>query len=140
VRQDVLRSSLTAKELSSVSSGTLYLESIDGKVIPLRPFEELRFSNFEGFIRSLTLQKGELKLISNTGDVPRFVSGESEITLTLHGRANSVTIGPGTMPRELTPTLLEWLATRHSIWLLWGGAVSTIGVIFALLRWLRVEQ
>ena len=41
------------RQLSSVLSGTLYLNALDGKQVPLRPSEALSFTEFTGTLRSI---------------------------------------------------------------------------------------
>ena len=40
---------------SSLASGTLYLDALNAKSVPLRPFEDLAFGSSKGYIRVLTI-------------------------------------------------------------------------------------
>jgi hypothetical protein len=50
------------RQISSVLSGTLYLDALDGKQLPLRPSEALTFGDFSGILRSITPAADGLKL------------------------------------------------------------------------------
>lgn len=106
-----------ARHVSTISSGTLYLESLNGQKRVLRASEVLQFERAEGEIRALRLQPDHSEL--------RF-----------HGRVRGMTIGAGENRRSLMPTWLEWLKERHGLSLFWGTAVYLFGLVAAVLRWM----
>lgn len=106
------------RRVSTVRSGDLYFESLDGRARPLRPGEALRFTWAQGEIRRLELDDGHLGLA-------------------FHGRVRGMTTGSGQHPRSLMPTCLEWIRARHGLALLWGSTLYLLGVLVALRQWWR---
>src|SRR4030095_11224216 len=76
--------------VSTMLSGTLYLESLNGEKRELRAGEQIRFDTSKGRIESLKLES-------------------DRITLKFHGRVSGMKIGEGGVSRNLMPNLLEWL-------------------------------
>jgi hypothetical protein len=106
------------RRLSTVLSGTLYLEALNGQNLALRPGEEIEFGESHGEVRSLRLD----------GD---------HIVLSFQGHVRGMTLGSGDNRRSLMPTWLEWLKARHGLSLLWGTTFSVFGLIYGALRWWR---
>ena len=106
------------RRLSTVVSGTLYFEALNGQNLTLRPGEEIEFGQSRGEIRSLRLD----------GD---------HVVLSFQGRVRGMTLGSGDNRRSLMPTWLEWLKARHGLSLLWGTTFSVFGLIYGALRWWR---
>ena len=104
------------KRLSTILSGTLYFESLNGQERRLRPGEELRFERSHGEIRTLDL-------------------ADHHIGLKFHGRVRGMTTGAGEGHRSLMPTYLEWLWARHGLSLLWATSLYFFGLIAGALRW-----
>lgn len=102
--------------VSTVLSGALYLESLNGLKRMLRPGEELRFKESYGEIRTLQLR-------------------DDHIALKFHGRVRGMSTGSDENPRSLMPTYLEWLRARHGLSLLWGTTLYLFGLIVGTLRW-----
>jgi len=109
------------RPLSTIHSGTLYLESLNGQDRRLRPGEALQFGWSQGEIRTLDLHDGHVGL--------RF-----------HGHVRAMTSGSGDMRRSLMPTYLEWLQARHGLSLLWGTTLYVFGFAVAVLRWWRAPE
>ena len=107
------------RQLSSVLSGTLYLNALDGKQVPLRPSEALSFSDFTGTLRSISPAADGLQL---------------ELFATVKGMKT----GEAPNQRSLMPTHLQWIAARKELWLWWGSAVSIFAVLMSVLRWLKI--
>jgi hypothetical protein len=107
------------RQVSTVLSGTLYRQSLNGEERRLRPAEWLRFSSSRGEIRTLELRGGE-------------------IALTFHGWVRGMTTGSVENPQSLMPTWLEWLRARHGLSLLWGTALYLFGLAVGVLRWWRL--
>jgi len=108
------------KRLSTILSGTLYFESLNGQERRLRAGEELRFERSRGEIRTLEL-------------------GDRHIVLKFHGRVRGMTTGAGEGQRSLMPTYLEWLWARHGLSLLWATSLYIFGLIAIALRWWGVR-
>jgi hypothetical protein len=116
-----------ARKVSSLLSGVLYLESLNGKQMALRPYEELRFAGSTGVIRKLVLS-------------PPAGSEEGSIALHAYANVQGMTIGTQRNVRSLMPTFLEWLSTRQSVALLWGSTLYLTGLLASMLRWLKVSR
>lgn len=127
VDQLVEGTSALARKVSSLLSGVLYLESLNGKQVALRSYEELRFAGSTGVIRKLAL--------SSPG-------GSEEGSLALHAYANvrGMTIGTQSNVRSLMPTYLEWLSARQGVALLWGSTLYLTGLLASMLRWLKISR
>ena len=108
------------RRLSTLTSGTLYFESLNGATRALRAGEALRFSETHGEIRRLRL-------------------GKDDLALSFHGRVGGMRTGPDDSPQNLMPTCLEWLKARHGLSLLWGTTFYLFGLALAVLRWLKVS-
>jgi hypothetical protein len=108
------------RSISTIYSGTLYLESIDGEARPLRTGEGIQFKTSAGEIRQLEL-------------------GGEHIGLQFVGQVGGMTAGSGSVKRSLMPTAYEWLVARHRLPFLWGTTAYAFGFIMALLRWWRQE-
>lgn len=107
------------RRVSTILSGTLTFESLNGQERKLRPGEAIHFDQAQGEIRSLHLQ-------------------DDYIALKFHGHVRGMSVGLGENRRSLMPTWLEWLRARHGLSLLWGTAIYLFGLIVGALRWLRV--
>ncbi|MEK6373850.1 MAG: hypothetical protein AABO58_14275 [Acidobacteriota bacterium] len=110
----------TTDAVSTILSGTIYLESLNGEPRPVRPRELLRFDEVRGVIRTLQLEKGH-------------------VTLAFRGTVRGMRSGWGENPKSLMPTWLAWLQARHRMPLLWGTTLYVFGLIAAVLRWWRVR-
>ena len=108
------------RELSTVVSGTLYMESLNGEKRELRPAELLQFSGVAGDILAMRL----------TPD---------HVSLRFQGQVSDIVAGTPQSRRSLMPTLLEWARAQHGVSLLWGGSLYMFGIVVSLLRWLKVS-
>jgi hypothetical protein len=108
------------KHQSTIHSGTLFLESLNGQVFKLRPGEELHFAHSDGEIRSLVLTP-------------------NHIDLKYHGTVAGMTAGTGEGHHSIMPTYLDWLKARHGLSLLWATALYLFGLAAAALRWAGVR-
>jgi len=102
--------------VSTIESGALFYESLDGRSKELRPAEPLRFSSAVGSIRALRVH-------------------DDKIELKFQGRVSGMSTGSGADPRSLMPTMLEWLSAHHGLALLWGGTLYAFGLLVTVLRW-----
>jgi hypothetical protein len=105
------------RRTSTILSGTLYFESLNGEERKLRPGEMLELSRARGEITELRVEPDHL-------------------ALRYQGRVEGLTIGAGGSQRSLMPTWLDWLKARRGAWLLWGTAVYLFGLVMGFLRWL----
>jgi hypothetical protein len=110
-----------ARPVSTVRSGSIYLESIGGTAHALRTGELLRFDGVTGTILTLELQ-------------------DAGIAVSFQGEASDMRSGAGEHPRSLMPTLLEWLRQRQGVSLLWGTALYLFGITTTLRRWWRKPE
>lgn len=108
------------KRHSTILSGSLFLESLDGEERRLRAAEELQFVESSGEIRTLEL----------TTD---------HIGIKFRGRVRGMTTGSGEGRRSLMPTYFEWLRARHGLTLLWATSLYVFGLIGGALRWWGVR-
>jgi hypothetical protein len=102
--------------VSSILSGSIRFESLDGGEQPLRRGEILRFERASGTILTLELQ-------------------DAGVGLMFQGEVSGMRLGAGDHSRSLMPTLLQWLRQRHGLSLLWGSALYLFGLSMALRRW-----
>jgi hypothetical protein len=110
----------TAQNVSTILSGTLYLESLNGQARELRAGELLQFGDVRGVIRVLKQE-------------------DEDVALKFRGRVRGMRTGWGENTTSLMPTYLSWLQARHGLSLLWGTTVYLFGLVMALLRWWRVS-
>jgi hypothetical protein len=106
--------------LSTILSGTLFFESLNGEERHLHGGEELQFERSTGELRTLELEA-------------------DRIAWKFHGRVRGMTTGTGEGRRSLMPTCLEWLRARHGLTLLWGTSVYVFALIAGALRWWGVR-
>jgi hypothetical protein len=108
------------RELSTVVSGTLYMESLNGEKRELRSAELLQFSGVGGDILAMRL-------------------APDHVSLRFRGQVSDIVAGTPQSRRSLMPTLLEWARAQHGVSLLWGGSLYMFGIVVSLLRWLKVS-
>lgn len=105
-----------ARQVPTIQSGTLYLESLNGENRPLREGEGLNLAWSSGELRQLRLD-------------------DDGVLLRFHGQVRGMTVGSGDVRRSLMPTWLEWLRARHGLWLLWGTTGYVVGFFVTVLGW-----
>jgi hypothetical protein len=111
---------LPARRISTILSGALYLEDLNGKEVTLHPGEVIELNGSQGTLESLRLN--------------------DDITLQFRGRVRGIVSGPADTRRSLMPTWLEWLKARQGLSLLWGSAIYLFGLVVGVLRWLRGSE
>ena len=104
------------RAVSTVQSGSVYLEELGGRELKLRSHEELRFTQARGEIRSIGLKDGGL-------------------ALNFRGRVRGMASGSLAHPRNLMPRWLDWLRANQPLSLLWGSAVYLFGLSTAVRQW-----
>ncbi|WP_375771396.1 hypothetical protein NR798_10985 [Archangium gephyra] len=102
---------------SSIISGSLVMEELNDKDLPLRAGTHLTLQITNGEVRSATLdEKGQISVI-------------------FHGEVSSIKMGLGSTVRELKPSLLEWLAANRKLHLLWSSVIFLFGLVLSTARW-----
>jgi hypothetical protein len=104
------------RAVSTVQSGSVYLEELGGRELRLRAHEGLRFTLARGEVRSIGVKDGAL-------------------ALNFHGRVRGMASGPLDHPRNLMPRWLDWLRENQPLSLLWGSAVYLFGLSTAVRQW-----
>ena len=107
------------RTLSTVRSGTIHFEELDGASRTLRAGEILRLPTIEeGWLRTVRLL-------------------DEGVSLAFHGQVRGLSTGADARARSLMPTWLDWLRAQHGLSLLWGTTLYVAGVAAALLRWFK---
>jgi hypothetical protein len=109
----------SARQVSTIRSGTVFIQSLNGQKYDLRAGERLRFSDSKGEVQKTTLR-------------PNAISVQYE------GKVWGMNAGSHEYPTSLMPSLLEWLRARHGLSLLWGSTLYVTGMLMVVLRWFRM--
>jgi hypothetical protein len=113
-------SGTTTETISTVLSGTMYLESLNGAPYKLRSRELVQFADIRGVIRTLTIK-------------------DDQVTVNFRGRTRGIKSGWGNSPSDLMPSYLAWLQAQHGLSLLWATTIYVFGIVATMLRWWRVQ-
>jgi hypothetical protein len=111
---------LPVRRVSTILSGTIIFEELNGKKVSLRPGEVIEMESSKGEIVSLEFK--------------------DDIAVQFHGRVRGITSGPADIHQNLMPTWLEWLKARQGLSLFWGSAIYLFGLVVAIRRWLRAPE
>jgi len=111
---------LPVRRLSTILSGTIFFEELNGKKLTLRPGEIIELENSKGEIESLEFK--------------------DDISVQFRGRVRDIVSGPADIHHSLMPTWLEWLKARQGLSLFWGSAIYLFGLVVGLLRWMRTPE
>ena len=106
------------RPLSTILSGTLNFESLNGLERKIRPGEMIQFEHSQLEIRTLRLQ-------------------DDHIEMKFHGLVRGMNVGWGDSRRSLMPTWFECIQAQHSLGLLWVTVIYLFGLIEGALRWWR---
>jgi hypothetical protein len=112
---------LPVRRVSTILSGSIYFEELNGQELKLRSGEAIRLEGSQGEIEFLELN-------------------HDHIVFQFRGRVRGMTAGSSEIDRSLMPTWLEWLKARRGLYLLWGTAIYLFGLVVGVLRWLRAPQ
>jgi hypothetical protein len=104
------------RSFSTILSGSLYFDALNGLAYPVRPGEALRFESSAGLLRAVQLN-------------------EEHIAVKFRGQVRGLVTGWGEVRRSLMPTWLEWLKSRHALSLFWVTALYVFGLIASVMRW-----
>lgn len=107
-----------SRPISTIRSGSLFFEALNGEERKLRPGEVLEIEEvIEGDLRTLELDR-------------------ERVVLRFHGTVSGLSRGAGENRRSLMPTWLDWLRARHGgLSVLWGIVIYLFGLIIAVFRW-----
>jgi hypothetical protein len=109
---------LPVRELSTVLSGSIYFEELNGEEHKLRSGEAIRLKASRGQFDVLELR-------------------DEQILVRFHGEVEGMAAGASEVGRSLMPTWLEWLKARRGLYLLWGTAIYLFGLIGGVMRWIK---
>ena len=110
------RTGTLVRKISTIISGHLYQESLNGQELTLHSGESIRFGSSDGQIRSLELE-------------------ENRMSLRFYGLVEDMKTGWGRTERSLMPTYLQWLKAQRGLYLFWGTALYLFGLIVTVLNW-----
>jgi hypothetical protein len=102
--------------VSSILSGTIYFDELNGEEVKLRPRQTIRLGQSEGEIQFLQLK-------------------DDRLIVQFHGRVHGLQTGSEGTAKNLMPTWLEWLKARRGLYLFWGTGIYLFGLIAGFLRW-----
>jgi hypothetical protein len=111
---------LETRVVSSILSGTLYYESLDGRERKLRENEEIHLSGLKGVIRSIRLKPGNL-------------------VLRYDGAVRGIVSGSEAHAHNLMPSWLEFLKAQRPVELLWATGMYLFGMVMAALKWFKIK-
>lgn len=103
---------------STIVSGNLYMDSLDGRKVELRSGERVTFS-------TLIFQLDTLKFTSDS------------ILVRMHGKVRDLRLGDALETRSLMPTYLQWLIARQPLAAFWGALLSLYGLVYAIFKWYK---
>jgi hypothetical protein len=106
---------VSARKISSVISGVLYFEALDGRERKLRQGETLEIQPATGVLERISVADGK-------------------VALEFHGTVTAIKTGDDNRT-DLMPTCLEWLQARHGLSLMWGTGIYFFGLVLGVLRW-----
>jgi hypothetical protein len=109
------------REVSTVDSGVVYFESIDGSARPLRPGESLHFT-------------------ASRGEISGWRLASDGVLLRFEGRVRGMRAGSAGIRRSLMPTVLDWLRAQHGLSLLWGTTAYVVGLFITVLGWWKQQS
>lgn len=109
VYQSAPETTALLRRASTVQSGRIYFESLNGEELALRSFQRLDLAGVDGVIRRLDL-------------------GPDGITVNYIGRVTGMKTGVRSAERNLMPTYLTWLRERRALALIWGATLFLVGL------------
>jgi hypothetical protein len=131
---------------STVLGGSIYLEAVAGREVPIRRdqlldvglgtlagYDQVQASGDPGFCAN--------DAASDTPAAParimRIAVGADAIALQAAATVDRLSTGTATHRRNLMPRRLEWLQTRPELLAFWGAFVSLFGLAYTVLLWWR---
>jgi hypothetical protein len=124
--------------MSTIQSGQIYLESVGGKTVSIRPSEIIGFDRAQGTIRTLTIEPEAFRIVtpSTMGGAADLVPGGYSLTLRFHGTVHDITEESS---GSLMPRILEWLAAQPNVTLFGSVFLAAAGFVATVSRLLRGE-
>jgi hypothetical protein len=131
---------------SSVLGGSVYLETVAGREVPIRRdqlldvglgalagYDPVQASGDPGFCAD--------DAVSRTPAAParimRIAVSANAIALQAAGTVDRLSTGTATHRQNLMPRRLEWLQTRPEVLAFWGAFISLFGLAYTVLLWWR---
>ena len=118
---EVLQGEGSDRPLSSLLSGTVVFEALNGRTMDLVNRQSLRLGDPNGSVVGIQAELGST-------------------TLQFRGTVSNLETGSLDHSRSLMPTYLEWTQARHGLSLFWGVSLYVFGLGSAVMRWLRVTK
>lgn len=118
--------------ISTVESGTVLFEGLNGKTHVLRKHELLAFGGSGGTLRSLETV-ANLAAADKNGVVE---DSQPVLNIAFSGVVSGMISGVAAADQPLMPTLLEWLNAQPWLGLLWGTVVSGVGLVAVLRKFI----
>lgn len=109
------------RSVSTVLSGEIYNESMNGSSYKLRKSEWLTLEGVNGELRSMQMT-------------------ERGIQFDYHGEVTGIEVGSNNNRRSLMPNWLEWFGARHSVKMLWGAFIWLTTTLFGVIKWWKRPQ
>ena len=126
--------------VSTIQSGSLFLESLNGNPIALRSSQDLNFSQSDGYIRTLEVRDSEFEMKPSDAGSPQFDRISSSLGLHYHGTVQGMKFGTPDNLKSIMPSLLEWLYARQALALFIGASLAVFSLITGFLNWLEGER
>jgi hypothetical protein len=104
------------QQLSTILSGRVILNALNGKESTLREGDRLQLKNASGVLR-----------------VSRSKNDQFDVKFT--GNVSDLAIHHGSTSSTLMPTWLEWLQASPHFSLLWGTSMYLFGLLVGIMRW-----
>jgi hypothetical protein len=131
---------------SSVMGGSIYLEEVGGREVPIRRdqlldvglgtlagYDPVQASGGPGFCSAGAAAQAP----AAPARIQRIALGDDGITLHAAATVDRLSTGTATHRQNLMPRWLEWLQTRPELLLFWGAFGSLFGLAYAVLLWWR---
>lgn len=107
--------------LSGLLGGTVFLNDLNARSLPLRPSDILEFTASSGQLRSLIGKPGE-----------------ETFELRAHALVRGMRTGVGAGIRPRMPNWLEWAYAQESFTRIASAGLSLFGLAYSVLRWFKV--
>lgn len=131
---------------SSVLGGSVYLEAVEGRQVPIRRdqlldvglgtfagYDPVRASGGPGFCQ----EDAASATRPARARIVRLAVGADAIGLQATATVDRLSTGTSTYRQDLMPRWLEWLQTRQELLLFWGAFGSLFGLTYTVLLWWR---
>ena len=131
---------------SSVLGGSVYLEAVEGRQVPIRRDQllDVGLGSLDGY--DPVQASGEPGFCDEDAAsatrpararIVRLAVGDDAIALQATATVDRLSTGTATYRQDLMPRWLEWLQTRQELLLFWGAFGSLFGLTYTVLLWWR---